>query len=83
MIFIIIKHMKKLILFLFIMTLISSCNNRKFKYRIDGTVTVNDTIHPAIWYTDTISFDKDTAYYYNSDGSEVRIYPPFTLKRYE
>ena len=75
--------MKKLILFLFIMTLISSCNNRKFKYRIDGTVTVNDTIHPAIWYTDTISFDKYTAYYYNSDGSEVRIYPPFTLKRYE
>lgn len=75
--------MKKIILFLFLVTLISSCNNREFKYRIDGTVKVNDTIYPAIWYTDTISFDNDTAYYYNSDGSEVRIYPPFTLKKYE
>jgi len=36
-------------------------------------------LHDAIWYTDTISFDEDTAYYFNSDGSEVRIYPPFIL----
>jgi hypothetical protein len=37
-------------------------------------------MHDAIWYTDTISFDGDTAYYFNSDGSEVRIYPPYVLK---
>ena len=36
-------------------------------------------MHDAIWYTDTISFDGDTAYYFNSDGSEVRIYPPYVL----
>jgi hypothetical protein len=36
-------------------------------------------MHDAIWYTDTISLDGDTLYYFNSDGSEVRIYPPFIL----
>jgi hypothetical protein len=36
-------------------------------------------MHDAIWYTDTISFDGDTIYYFNSDGSEVRIYPPYIL----
>ena len=35
--------------------------------------------HPAIWYTDTISFDADTAYYFNTDGTEVRINPPYVL----
>jgi hypothetical protein len=39
-----------------------------------------DGPHPAIWYTDTISFDGDTAYYFNSDSSEVRISPPYVVK---
>jgi hypothetical protein len=36
-------------------------------------------MHDAVWYTDTLGFDGDTAYYFNSDGSEVRIYPPYTI----
>ena len=60
-----------------------TCTNKKYKYKIVGQVRVpkSDTtiLHDAIWYTDTISFDEDTAYYFNSDGSEVRIYPPFIL----
>lgn len=60
-----------------------SCTSKKYKYKIKGQVRVpkSDTtiLHDAIWYTDTISFDEDTAYYFNSDGSEVRIYPPFIL----
>ena len=62
---------------------LASCTNKKYKYKIKGQVRVTklDTtiLHDAIWYTDTISFDEDTAYYFNSDGSEVRIYPPFIL----
>ena len=37
-------------------------------------------MHDAIWYTDTINFDGDTIFYFNSDGSEVRIKPPYILK---
>ena len=73
--------MRKIILGLSLLTLISSCKFKNYKYRIEGNVMVNDTLYPAIWYTDTISFDNDTDYYYNSDSSEVRIYPPFTIQK--
>lgn len=33
----------------------------------------------SVWYTDTFDFDEDTIYYFNSDGSETRIYPPYTV----
>ena len=74
--------MKKL---MFIMLLgLTSCNIKEYRYEIRGKVYVptagSNPMHDAIWYTDTISFDGDTAYYFNSDGSEVRIYPPYVLK---
>ena len=74
--------MKKL---MFIMLLrLTSCNIKEYRYEIHGKVYVPtagpNPMHDAIWYTDTISFDGDTAYYFNSDGSEVRIYPPYVLK---
>jgi hypothetical protein len=74
--------MKKL---MFIMLLgLTSCNIKEYRYEIRGKVYVPTSginpMHDAIWYTDTISFDGDTAYYFNSDGSEVRIYPPYVLK---
>lgn len=74
--------MKKL---MFIMLLgITSCSMKECRYEIRGKVYVPTSglnpMHDAIWYTDTISFDGDTAYYFNSDGSEVRIYPPYILK---
>jgi hypothetical protein len=46
---------------------------KQYKYKIVGNVMVNDTLRDAIWYTDTISFKNDTAYYFNSDESKVTI----------
>jgi hypothetical protein len=73
----------KIIKILLISFLVFSCVEKKYKYEIKGKVYVptsgNNPMHDAIWYTDTISFDGDVAYYFNSDGSEVRIYPPFIL----
>jgi hypothetical protein len=64
---------------LFIILLLVSCSSKEYKYKIEGTVETKDGPRPAIWYTDTIGFDGDTIYYFNSDGSEVRINPPFIL----
>ena len=69
--------MKELTLIL----LLASCTNKEYKYRIEGVVETKDGGHPAVWYTDTISFDGDTAYYFNSDSSEVRISPPYVIKQ--
>lgn len=75
--------MKKLISFIAVL-LLFSCNRKEYKYEIRGKVYVPtsgaEPMHDAIWYTDTISFDGDTAYYFNSDGTEVRINPPYILK---
>lgn len=76
--------MKKLISILVISTLVFlSCDNRKYRYEIHSKVYVPTSgvsgLHDAIWFTDTISFDRDTIYYFNSDGSEVRIKPPYVL----
>lgn len=70
--------MKKM--FLIGLLFLVSCGKNGYRYEIKGTVITNKGPHPAIWYTDTISFDGDTAYYFNSDGSEVRITPPYVLK---
>lgn len=40
---------------------------------------VNDTLRKAIWFTDTISFKNDTAYYVNSDNSVVEIVSPYEI----
>jgi hypothetical protein len=69
----------RIIKILLLTLLLFSCTEKKYKYKIKGTVMTKKGPHPAIWYTDTISFDGDTAYYFNSDGSEVRIYPPYIL----
>jgi len=76
--------MKKLILITLIGIVLFSCKRKEYKYEIHGKVYIPTSglnpMHDAIWYTDTISFDGDTLYYFNSDGSEVRIYPPYILK---
>ena len=69
--------MKKLLALLFL----TSCTQTEYKYKIEGTVEAKEGPHPAIWYTDTISFDGDTVYYFNSDSSEVRISPPYVIKQ--
>ena len=60
---------------------LTSCTQTEYKYKIEGTVETKEGPHPAIWYTDTISFDGDTVYYFNSDSSEVRISPPYVIKQ--
>ena len=72
--------MKKLLL---IALLLTSCIDKQCKYKITGKVYVptsgvNPT-HDAVWYTDSLNFDGDTLYYFNSDSSEVRIIPPFKI----
>jgi hypothetical protein len=73
----------KTIKILLLTLLLFSCGGKKYKYEIKGKVYVPTSglnpMHDVIWYTDTINFDGDTIYYFNSDGSEVRIYPPFIL----
>jgi hypothetical protein len=76
--------MKKLILITLVGMVLFSCNRKEYKYEIHGKVYVPTSgvnpMHDAIWYTDTINFDGDTIYYFNSNGSEVRIKPPYILK---
>ena len=76
--------MKKLILITLVGMVLFSCNRKEYKYEIHGKVYVPTSgvnpMHDAIWYTDTIKFDGDTIFYFNSDGSEVRIKPPYILK---
>lgn len=73
--------MKKLLLITLIF--LYSCEFKQFKYEIRGSIKKNHNgyikTYPAKWYTDEFDFDEDTIYYFNSDGSEVRIYPPFTI----
>ena len=77
--------MKKLILSLVFLTILItvSCTRNKYRYEVRGRVYVPTSgpnpMHDAIWYTDTLEFDGDTLYYFNSDGSKVTIRPPYTL----
>ncbi len=75
--------MRKLISIIIILVIFFSCKREKYKYEIHGKVYVPTNgisgLHDAVWYTDTISFDGDTIYYFNTDGSEVRINPPYIL----
>jgi hypothetical protein len=72
--------MKKLLL---IALLLTSCIDKQYKYKITGKVYVPTSgvnpMHNAVWYTDSLNFDGDTLYYFNSDSSEVRIIPPFKI----
>ena len=53
---------------------------KQYEYKIIGSVIVNDTLRrEAVWYTDTITFKGDTAYYVNSDNSVVEIISPYEI----
>lgn len=80
------QNMKnKFSLIALISLLLFSCERKNYRYEIHGNIYLKTNEgkyvkHPAIWITDTISFDGDTIYYENSDGSIVRIMPPYILK---
>jgi hypothetical protein len=73
--------MKKLLIFSLLF--LTSCDFHLFKYQIKGQIVKNQNgktkTYNSVWYTDTFDFDEDTIYYFNSDGSETRIYPPYTV----
>jgi len=45
-----------------------------------GKVKTEQGLRDAVWYSDTLGFDYDTVYYKNSDGSVVRISPPYEIQ---
>jgi hypothetical protein len=65
--------MKKL---LFLIILLSSCISHEYKYKIEGNVKTNSGYVKAIAYADTIERNKDSVWYYNSNGSKVTIISP-------
>ena len=75
--------MKTIFKITLLLLIITSCGKKDYRYEIRGKIYVPTSgvnpMHDAIWYTDTISFDGDTIYYFNSDGSKVRIKPPYIL----
>ena len=71
--------MKLLLTFIVLACICISCNS-DYPYTIRGTVTIDTTQYPAVWYTNSISFKEDTAFYINSDSSVVKIYPPYVIK---
>ena len=85
--------MKNLI-FIFLTVLLFSCEQKEYKYKIEGYVMVNkpkpytylptqDTtkyLHEAIVLTDTIyGWDKDSVWYHNSNGSKLTILGPYKI----
>lgn len=73
----------KIVLYFVILFGVSSCNQNKYKYRVVGQVRVYNLgvceTHNAVWYVNTLSLDVDTLFYFNSDGTQTRIYPPFKI----
>jgi hypothetical protein len=74
------KTICNLVLLILILT---SCSHKDYRYEIKGKVYIPTSglnpMHDATWYADSIKFDGDTIYYFNSNGTEVRINPPYKL----
>jgi len=66
-----------------VILLLSSCLEHTPKYKVTGSVPYKGSTHPAIWMTDTLSFNGDTALYTNSDGTVMTIAPPYTIDTLE
>lgn len=60
--------------------LLFSCKHKPYRYKISGYIEVNGNLHRTLWYVDTFNLKNDTVYYTNSDGSQLKIGPPFTIK---
>jgi hypothetical protein len=64
------KKMKYLLVTLSLLTL--SCTQKEFKYKIHNPKYL-DYNNSATFFTDTVQFKSDTAFYINSDNSIVII----------
>ena len=69
-----------LILFTFVVAILTAPKMTRWRYQIKGYVKVGGQNRPAIWYTDSIDrISDDSITYHNSDGSRVVIKSPFIL----
>jgi hypothetical protein len=71
-----------LILTIAMFTCTSCETNQKqihYRYRIEGQVPWKGTTHAAVWLTDTFVNRNDTLIITNSDSSQWRIAPPYTI----
>ena len=85
--------MKKVFYAAVLSVLFLSCKGKNYKYKIEGQVpimierqvdwnevNVTQELRPAIAYTDTIhGMNKDSIWYYNTDGSKLTIYKPYRV----
>jgi len=87
--------MKKIIFVLSLSFIMISCHDvrKDYPYRIEGYVKsiqktgdtfngyqIDTVIKPAIAYTDTIyGQNKDSIWYYNSDGSKLTLLAPYKI----
>ena len=69
----------KTINILVLVLLLFSCTAKEYKYRVVGSVVKNNKKYNAVWFTNDLKYDDESAYYYNSNKTKVRIYPPFTI----
>jgi hypothetical protein len=87
--------MKKVAYTVVLSILFLACKSKsiEYKYKIEGQipvmierqvdwneVNITQELRPAIAYTDTIyGMNKDSIWYYNSDGSKLTIYKPYRI----
>lgn len=88
------EDMKKVFYATVLSVLFLSCKGKTYKYKIEGQVpvmvekqvdwnevNVTQELRPAIAYTDTIyGMNKDSIWYYNTDGSKLTIHKPYTVR---
>ena len=73
----------KHIIYIALLIALVSCNQKtEWRYRITGFVITQSGKHEAIAYTDTIyGANKDSVWYYNTDGSKLTIVKPYEIKK--
>jgi hypothetical protein len=80
--------------FLILTIVLFSCKGKDYKYKIEGNVMATNpkpytylqsedttkSLRSAIAYTDTIyGQNKDSIWYYNSDGSKLTLLAPYRI----
>ena len=89
--------MKTKILYTFFLFafILASCHGKDYKYKIIGKmpriverqvgwneINVTEELVDVIAYTDTIhGANKDSIWYYNSDGSKLTIHSPYGVQK--
>jgi hypothetical protein len=72
--------MRYIYIFLFL-ALISSCKEKKFKYKIEGYYELDNDLVYVIAYADSIHGSNDACvWYYNSNGVKVEILKPCKIQ---